>query len=76
MSCGCEVKKDEKKIDEWDVESAMNDMMRVEKHKKNAELMKKVHDKMDEQMGAMKKIRSIPDLKTAYDEIVEKKNKE
>lgn len=57
------------KIEDYEVESAMNDMMRVEKHKQNPALMKKVHALAGRHAKQLKGIRSIADLKKARNEM-------
>lgn len=71
MEVEIEIEKEEpKKIEEYEVEQALEDFMRVAKHKKNPELMKKVFSKSDEKKKA---IESLDDLKMV---IKEKQNEE
>jgi hypothetical protein len=50
---------------DYEAESALEDLMRAEKHKGNKELMKRVVKRAEEKSG---KIRSIADLKAAYND--------
>jgi hypothetical protein len=68
-------KHEKKKIEDYEVENAFNDMLRVEKHKENPELMKKVHAHAGRHMKAVKGIKSIQDLRDISNEMQEKGEK-
>ena len=66
MEVEIEIEKEEpKKIEEYEVESALEDFMRVAKHKSNPELMKKIMSKSAEKKKA---IESLDDLKMVIKE--------
>lgn len=56
-------KKKKNKIEDYEVEGAMNDLMRAEKHKENPELMKRVAALAGRHSKQLSKIKSIEDLK-------------
>lgn len=51
--------------DDWEAKHAMDDMIRAEAHKENAELMARVHKIAGRHAKALDGIRSIKDLNTA-----------
>lgn len=55
-----------KKYEDHEVEGAMSDLMRAEKHKADPHLMKRVHALAGRHMKAIKSIRSVQDLKDIY----------
>lgn len=61
-----------KKMEDYEIDSAMEDLLRAEKHKKNPALMKHIHKKL----GAKKKqhVESIDDLKKLRNDMFLKKD--
>ena len=55
--------KKDKKYDDYEIKHACETLIEAEMIKKNAKLMALVKPKLDEKMGAMKKITSIDGLK-------------
>jgi hypothetical protein len=53
----------DKKYDEYEINHACDTLVEAEMIKKNGKLMKLVQPKLDEKMGALKKITSIDELK-------------
>lgn len=73
MEVEIEIEKEEpKKIEEYEIEQALEDFMRVAKHKKNAKLMEMIMGKADEKKKA---IESLDDLKQAKADFFTKKSK-
>lgn len=66
-----EEKSEPKEIHDQEVEMALEDFMRVAKHKKNSKLMEKLLGKAEEKKKA---IESIEDLKMARNEAFKPKN--
>lgn len=61
MEVEIEIEKEEpKKIEEYEIEQALEDFMRVAKHKKNPELMKKILSRSEEKK---KDFESLDELK-------------
>jgi hypothetical protein len=63
--------KKEKEIEDWEVEGAMHDFMRVEKHKMNPKLMERVQKMAEAHKKGLDQIskpaKSIADLKKKAD---------
>ena len=56
------------KIEDWEVESALSDMERAEKHKGNPKMMKRVAKLAGRKVKALKGISSLGELKQARDD--------
>lgn len=61
------------KIEDWEVESAMEDFMRVEKHKAKPKMMEKVKKLAGRKVKALQGLRSLDDLKQARNDYFKKK---
>lgn len=63
-----DVSMEDHKYDDYAVQSAFDTLMRAEEHKQDPKMMKAVHAKLSKQKRAIK---SIQDLKTARNEMMQ-----